>query len=156
MAIKYTYLGHPALLCNDMDAMKIFYIEVMGFEEAFTLFFDNGEPWLTYIEITEGQFLELFYKKYPSPNKTKQRSFHHFCLEVNDMEKTLEMLHSKGVTVYNGPVDGQRVMEIPNKNMQPGMCGTLCAFIRDPEGNDIELQEYTKDSMQINEKRRTL
>ncbi|MBC8537146.1 VOC family protein [Feifania hominis] len=151
MDIKYTFLGHPALLCNDIEAEKKFYIDVMGFEEAFTLFHDDGTPWLTYIEITDNQFLELFHTKYPSPNRTSERSFHHFCLEVDDMAATLEMLKSKGVTVYRGPVDNGRVMDVPNHDHQPGMCGTLCAFIRDPEGNDIELQQYTPCSMQIRE-----
>jgi catechol-2,3-dioxygenase len=30
------------------------------------------------------------------------------------------------------------------------MCGSLCAFIKDPEGNDIEIMQFTPDSMQLN------
>lgn len=149
MAIHYTQLGHPALLCNDMPAMLDFYTKKLGFREVFSLKKDDGSMWLTYVQIARGQFVELFYTSYPSPNKTKERSFHHYCIEVDDMAAALAELKERGVEVYNGPVDNGKRMEVPNPDHKPGMCGTLCAFIRDPEGNDIEIQQFTDQSLQL-------
>ncbi len=149
MAIHYTQLGHPAFLCNHMERTLEFYTKKLGFREAFSLKHEDGSMWLTYVQIAPGQFVELFHTPYPSSNQTKARSFHHFCIEVDDMAATIAMLKERGVDVYCGPVDGGRLMEVPNPNHKPGMCGTLCAFIRDPEGNDIELQQFTDRSLQL-------
>jgi hypothetical protein len=40
-------------------------------------------------------------------------------------------------------------MEEPYQDYPLGMCGSRCAFIRDPEGNDIELMQFTEKSMQL-------
>lgn len=149
MSIKYTQIGHPAILCNKFAETLEFYTKKLGFKEAFTLYHEDGSPWLTYVQIRTGEFVELFHTTYTSPNKTKERSYHHFCIEVDDMAATLARLQEHGIEVFNGPVDGGNKMTIPNPDHAPGMCGTLCAFIRDPEGNDIELQEYTEKSMQL-------
>lgn len=152
MSIHYTQLGHPALLCNHMEETLKFYTQTLGFRQVFSLEHEDGTPWLTYVQIARGQFVELFYKNYASENRAKERSFHHFCVEVDDMAAVLANLHAKGVPVFCGPVDNGVRMPIPNPDHQPGLCGTLCAFIRDPEGNDIELQQFTKDSLQLKTK----
>lgn len=152
MSIHYTQLGHPALLCKDMEKMLDFYVNKLGLRQAFTLNHEDGSPWLTYVQIARGQFVELFYTSYPSDNRTAERSFHHFCIEVDDMAAALERLKERGVEIYSGPADNGRRMPVPNPDHRPGPCGTLCAFIRDPEGNDIELQQFTDKSLQLKAK----
>lgn len=149
MSIQYVQLAHAAFLCKDVDIMYKFYTEVLGLEYAFTLNYDDGKPWLTYLKTPSGQFIELFYKGYECENKTKERSFHHFCLEVDDMPAVLQKLKDRGIEVFSGPPDLGRRMPIPNPDHQPGKCGSYCAFIRDPEGNDIEIQQFTPDSLQL-------
>lgn len=148
MSFKYTQLGHLALLCNDMEEMMRFYLNTLDFKYAFTLK-KEGIPWLTYLKAPTGQFVELFYRTYESENAPKERSFHHFCLEVKDIAATIEKLKSRGVEIYQGPTSRGVKMPVPNPDHKPGMCGSLCAFIRDPEGNDIELMQFTPDSLQL-------
>ena len=105
MSIHYTQLGHPALLCNHMEETLKFYTQTLGFRQVFSLEYEDGTPWLTYVQIARGQFVELFYKNYASENRAKERSFHHFCVEVDDMAAVLADLHAKGVPVFCGPVD---------------------------------------------------
>lgn len=148
MDFAYTQLGHVALLCNDMDEMMRFYLNKLDFKYAFTLY-REGTPWLTYLKAPSGQFVELFYRNYASENLATQRSFEKFCLEVKDMASTLLRLKEKGVKVYSGPVAQGKQMPIPNPDHKPAPCGSLCAFILDPEGNEIEFQQFTPDSLQI-------
>lgn len=148
MDFTYTQLGHVALLCNDMEEMMRFYLNKLEFRYAFTLY-REGAPWLTYLKAPSGQFVELFYRTYDSQNRIGERSFEKFCLEVEDMAATLASLKEKGVEVYKGPVAQGRRMPIPNPDHKPAPCGSLCAFILDPEGNEIELQQFTPDSLQI-------
>lgn len=149
MSVKYVQLGHPALLCNDYETTLDFYTKKLGFKHMFSLHHEDGSLWLTYLKVSKGQYIELFFSQYSSPNKTAERSFHHFCLEVDDISALMNQLKDKGVEVYRGPVDGGVKMELPAKDHNPGLCGSLCAFIRDPEGNDIELMQFTDKSKQL-------
>lgn len=149
MAIKYESLGHPALLCNDYPAMLDFYTNKLGFPKLFDLYHDDGSLWLTYIKIARGQFVELFDSKHAyKENAQKERSFEHFCLEVDDLAAAIRFFKGNGVEVYWGPVDMGVKAEEPFEEHGPGACGSLCAFIRDPEGNDIELMQFTSESKQ--------
>ncbi len=151
MPIKYTHLGHPAILCKHYDETLAFYVDKMGFEKKFSLYQDDGSLWLTYVEIAPGQFVELFPQDYPSANRTRERSFHHFCVEVDDYAAALEGLKERGVDIYWGPTEytfGEKA-ESGFADREPGMCGSLCAFVRDPEGNDIEIMQFTDKSKQL-------
>ena len=150
MSIKYTHLGHPAMLCNRYDETLDFYTNKLGCIKLFDLYHDDGSLWLTYIKIARGQFVELFANKYAyDENKQKERSFEHFCIEVDDLPASIRFLKSNGVEVYWGPVDMGVKAEEPYEAHLPGKCGSLCAFIRDPEGNDIELMQFTENSLQL-------
>lgn len=148
MDFKYTQLGHVALLCNNIEEMLRFYLNKLGFKYAFTLNRD-GAPWLTYLKAPSGQFVELFYRTYDSENLAPERSFQKFCIEVENMADTLQELKEKGVDVYSGPVAKGSKMPIPNPEHKPAPCGSLCAFIRDPEGNEIEFQQFMPNSLQL-------
>lgn len=149
MDFQYTQLGHVALLCNNMDKMMRFYLNTLELKYAFTLERD-GEAWLTFLKVpATGQFVELFYRKYSSENQSDKRSFQKFCIEVEDMGSALLKLKQKGVEVYRGPVSKGILMEIPNPDMKPAPCGSLCAFILDPEGNEVEIQQFTPNSLQL-------
>ncbi len=148
MALKYVSLGHVALRCKDVDAMREFYVDRLHCEELFRLNNDDGSLWLTYIRTARGQFVELFPDPYEGDNDARTASPHHFCFEVDDFTGYIAELRSRGVTVYDGPALVHDEMDDPAKRDR-GMCGSLCAFIRDPEGNDIEIMQFTDTSMQL-------
>jgi lactoylglutathione lyase len=148
MAIRYTRLGHVALRCKDYQKMLDFYVNKLGCEELFHLDDDNGSLWLTYIRVSKGQFIELFPESYPGNNNAHFRSHLHFCFEVDNFSEIIRKLEAKGVPVHKGPVRDYPHLEEPYEKHPLGMCGSLCAFISDPEGNDIELMQFTDKSMQ--------
>ncbi len=149
MSIKYTRLGHIALRCKSFEAMREFYVDKLGLQEIFHLDNDRGELWLTYIRVSKGQFIELFSESYTGDNKFLNHSPNHFCFEISDYAGTIRSLEAKGIPVYHGPALVAPRMSEPYEDYRPGMCGSLCAFIQDPEGNDIEIMEFTGDSLQI-------
>jgi lactoylglutathione lyase len=150
MAMNYTGIGHIALRCKNYKNMHEFYTQKLGFEELFHLNKEDGSLWLTYIRVSKGQFLELFPEEYEGDNKPENRSHHHFCLEVGNFAETVRLLESRGIAVHSGPVACYPRMTEPFEAREASMCGSLCAFIADPEGNDIEIMQFTPESMQIN------
>jgi lactoylglutathione lyase len=148
MAIHYTHLGHVALRCKDYKAMRDFYVNVLGCEELFHLDNDDGSLWLTYIRVAKAQYVELFPESYQGDNDVHHRSHHHFCFEVDNLPAKIREVEAKGVPVHRGPMDEYPRMKEPYEEYPLGMCGSRCAFVRDPEGNDIELMQFTDKSMQ--------
>lgn len=61
----------------------------------------------------------------PPPSHPISSGFHHFCLEVDNVDETLAALRKKGVTVSREPF-----------NVPP--IGKRCGFITDLQGNVIE------------------
>jgi catechol 2,3-dioxygenase-like lactoylglutathione lyase family enzyme len=59
--------------------------------------------------------------------------YRHLCFEVEDLEIYRDLLIGKGVSI--GPIT-------------VGMDNSKQAWIKDPDGNDIELMEYTPTSFQ--------
>ena len=60
--------------------------------------------------------------------------YRHFCFEVTDLTEFRRALLDRGVTV---------------KDITLGMDGSRQAWLSDPDGNAIELMEYTAASMQL-------
>lgn len=149
MGIEYKGLSSITLLCNHIEETYRFYVEVCEIGTGTKTKNENGELTGASVTLTSGQTINLVAKEYSSCNKTKERSFHHFCLEVDDYCKAIRDFQQRGVTVYETIVDFNIVCEEPIEQYGPGQCGSYCAFIRDPEGNDIELQYFTKNSKQV-------
>jgi lactoylglutathione lyase len=60
--------------------------------------------------------------------------YQHFCLEIEGLEALRESLVGHGIAVTEIAV---------------GMDGSKQCWIKDPDGNSIELMEYTPRSLQI-------
>ena len=55
-------IAHSAVTVKDMDESIRFYTQALGFRQAFELRRpETDEPWIVYLGICPGQFLELFY-----------------------------------------------------------------------------------------------
>ena len=165
-------LTHVTFTCKDFPAMRKFYRDTLGLKELFLLpyndailesFKENGYPvgdlkagdlWIVYLEIAPKQFVELFNMPFNGENDTQNEGFHHFCLRVEDIVEAARELEGKGVKLYNGPkwLDQPFTEAYPDdpigKGMQ-GQCGSLAFYIQDPEGNEIEIMQYTEDSLQV-------
>jgi lactoylglutathione lyase len=127
-------LGHPAFACHDLDASLAFYAK-MGIEESFRLLRDDGSVMLVYLHVAGDRFIEVF-PGGPSPEeRPEKQSFMHICLSVDDLNATVESLREQGVAIDTEPTMGL------DFNMQ--------AWIADPDGNKIELMQYSPESPQV-------
>ena len=117
----------------------------LNLKKHFTLKDPDGGVWLIYLKIAEGQFLELFYWENPVDNSDS--AFHHVCLLVEDAVAVANDLQNKGIDVYYGPTWLGNKAPVPFEPKR-GKCGSICFYIEDPDGNQIEYQEYTDMSLQ--------
>lgn len=127
--MNYT-IGHTAMFVTDMKKALDFYVNGLGFTHAFSLD-QNGKPWIEYLKICDGQFLELFYLE---KERVGGNAYHHLCLCVPDCEAAVKELEARGVKIRTYPRQGT------DTNIQ--------AWIDDPDGNAIEIMEIRPTSPQ--------
>lgn len=129
-----TGIGHIAFRVSNLEDSLKFYCGFLGFKEAFRLYNDKGELWIVYLKISKNNFIELFPYQGEIEKGYEKKSYQHLCLLVDDINKTLEELASRGLSI-----DGK-----PNK----GKDGNFQYWITDPDGNRIELMQIMPDSLQ--------
>lgn len=158
-------LTHVSYFCSTpalFREMISFYRDILGFQPKFTLQYSAqileayraaghrmtavpGDVWIAYLEIAPGQFVEFF--NCGSSNEGIS-SVQHVCYVVKSLKDAAAELIAKGVRVGKAPIRFGVAYD-PNVEHEQGACGSYTCFMQDPAGNDIELMEYTKDSMQI-------
>ena len=127
-----TDLAHAAFAVNDIDVSLAFY-EKLGLKESFRLHHDDGRLMLVYLHIAGDRFLELF-PNGPEPATDRVQSFRHICLATDDIHAEVAQLNAAGVTI--------------ERPVKEGLDFNLQAWIRDPDGNDIELMQMSEASPQ--------
>jgi lactoylglutathione lyase len=168
MAKIITGLMHLGLRVKNYRKTIEFYCDTLGFEKMFELTkrdlyltMDQGAKevkirgdedaiWLAYLRIKDEQYLEIF----PVPDEevlpyNEKQSFFHLSLQVDNIVETVRELRKRGVTVYSLHKDIAEGQPVP-KEFVPlrGKCGSLIAWIHDPDGNLIEVMELTDQSLQ--------
>ena len=131
-----TGIAHNAVTVRDMQESLRFYTEALGFRRAFEIDRpENGEPWIVYLSIAPGQFLELFYGgAEDNPGRDTLVGFNHFCFEVDDIFSTVERVRNAGYPIDIEPKQGA------DMNWQ--------AWVTDPNGIRIELMKIDPQSPQ--------
>jgi len=128
-------IGHIGLRVKDMEKSLDFYCKLLGLQKAFTIENDEGKPWIEYIKICDGQFLELFYPRPEDPQGPQaQATNNHICLAVEDIHETGRTLEAAGIELI-----------IPVKGREGGNWQCWC---RDPDGNFIEFMYIHPSSFQ--------
>ncbi len=149
-------LFHVCIFCNDIKASLDFYQKI-GCKIAFDQVDQSKgdvNPWNYYLELCEGQFLELQPCKANNPHPHPDECFYyvnqtiwHFSLETENMAELLETLKKGKITVWQFPDPGAKeVKEIGDVIL--GSDGCFTCWIFDPDGTPIELMEQTKYSKQ--------
>jgi lactoylglutathione lyase/glyoxylase I family protein len=109
-----------------------FYRDKLGLKPAFDFRDDKGKRFGIYIHAGGRSFIEIFQDKVGP--WAEGQTYGHMCLEVDDFDKTIADLKAKGVEVRGVSLaDGDHSWQ---------------AWIKDPDGNAIELHGYTPESKQ--------
>lgn len=128
-------IAHTAYNVADMEKSLAFYCDVLGFKKAFSIRDDQGKPWIEYVKVCPGQFIELFYTNgRKSHQYSDELNYSHLCLEVDDIREIAARIKAKGLTLDVEPTQGKDL------NYQ--------CWVRDPDGNRIEFMQMHPDSLQ--------
>ena len=136
-------LAHLCLFTDQLDTMIAFYRDVMGFPVKFTMKNDDGFAFGYYFATGDVTFVEIFDQKgavkqwggtVGALRLNQDTHMRHFCFEVDGLEALCAKLEGQGIKV---------------RPISVGMDHSKQAWIKDPDGNDIELMEYTPKSLQL-------
>ena len=138
-------IHHAAISTPDLTKALEFYCGVLGAHELFVAGWPSGVPHLDDLTGLSdsaskvamiklgGTCIELFEYENPvgkpgDPNRPVcDHGYTHICLDVKDIDAEVQRLRDAGATFHSDPVDTGP---------------TMCAYMRDPFGNVIELQEW--------------
>ncbi|WP_010677666.1 VOC family protein [Bacillus timonensis] len=124
-------IHHAGFSVVDMERSLDFYCNKLGFKKAFELQQSNGEPWIVYVKVADGNFIELFYEGIEG----EKERVRHICFEVEDIQETADQLKKNGVHLEVEITQGKSL------NYQ--------FWIKDPDGNWIEFMEMNPESPQM-------
>lgn len=134
-------LAHVCFFTDQLDRMIDFYTKELGLEVKFILYNREKKPFGYYFACGQSTFLEVFDQTLAvqewggKVGDLKGRGhYQHLCFEVVDLQNFRRELLAKGI----------QVTEITQ-----GMEYSKQAWINDPDGNAIELMEYTINSLQL-------
>lgn len=153
--MKVVEFGHTAFNVKDMEQSLHFYCDLLGLEKAFSTNIPEnikeampdsplaalaGKLFIQYLKLPDGSFLELFV---PTPATNMESGgpnyddigFVHISLIVDDLPAWKTFLEEKGIQI--------------DSDIRLGMDHTYQMWIKDPDGNRIELMQYTPESKQL-------
>jgi catechol 2,3-dioxygenase-like lactoylglutathione lyase family enzyme len=122
-------IAHVAFQVSNSAKARAFYGDLLGYEEPFRLFQENGSVRLTYFKINDRQFVEIL----PGLAVGQDERLAHFALETTDVEALRLFLAEKGI-------------QTPDK-VNKGADGNLSLTLTDPDGHNIEFVQYLPDSL---------
>lgn len=123
-------LAHACYLVKDLAAAERFYCDTLGLQRAFEFRDEKRGKYGVYLKVGPRAFIELFAG---DPGTASGGSYRHICLEVDRVADEVERLRKAGLSVTDPKL---------------GMDQSWQAWIKDPDGNAIELHEYTAASWQ--------
>lgn len=129
-------IAHSAYGCTDMEKSLHFYCGVLGLRKVFELHSEGDKPWINYLKISDGNFIELFHTDPGTPAFNREHiSYSHICLEVYDINQAVDAIQKAGYPIVSGPSQGMDL------NWQ--------AWVTDPDGNRVELMQINPESPQM-------
>jgi catechol 2,3-dioxygenase-like lactoylglutathione lyase family enzyme len=127
-----TGLSHACFHVSDLEKSIEFYRDRLGLKVAFDLNIPKANLRGVYLHAGERTFIELF-QGAPVPTPPNA-SYRHVCLEVDDIQATVRELRGRGVEVGEVKLGGDSSYQ---------------AWLADPDGNRIELHQFTPESLQV-------
>lgn len=127
-----TCISHVCLKTPDLDATERFYSDLLGCPCMFR-FSRQGKPYGFYLKVGERQFIEVFAQDPVEPDNGAH-CLAHFCFESADIEGLHARLREAGFA--------------PDP-IKVGVEHSKQFWVRDPNGLNVEVQEYTDRSLQL-------
>lgn len=155
-------LAHASFNMKNEEAMLHFYRDVLGMKQKFTLTLEKvaaqfekpginpdtfndeqrriyhwaksagSRPWLTYLELSDTQFIELFYDLGNNPREIEDRrsiyGYTKLNFEVDDVLKIKELLLENGYEL--------------KEDYHPTVDGSFEISVFDPDGNEVQFTQY--------------
>ena len=123
-------VAHVCIKTTDLDATRDFYCGALGLEKLFD-FMRKGKLIGFYMKTANDTFIEVFLAD--EVEKIGKQYLNHFCLETDD----IEALHQRLVECGYEP-----------RKITMGSDQSHQFWMKDPNGMEIEFQEYTDKSSQ--------
>ncbi len=127
-------IAHVAFQVSDLAKAQVFYRDLLGYEDGFRLYREDGTTRLVYFKINDRQYIEIF----PGLPGGQDDRLSHIALETIDAEALRKYLGEKGVAV-------------PDK-VNKGEDGNLNMTVKDPDGHQVEFVQYLPGSLHTNAK----
>ena len=141
-------IAHLCFKTSQLDRMTAFYRDGLGATVKFNYRRSDGTVIGAYFSFGERTFLEVFdhadahrrsksskpLESLEDPRDSWLARYNHFCFETENLDAYVSLLESRQITVTGRKVGNDRSKQ---------------AWIKDPDGNLIELQEYTAESRQF-------
>jgi catechol 2,3-dioxygenase-like lactoylglutathione lyase family enzyme len=124
-----TGIAHFALKTNNLAAARRFYGHDLGFAELFSIDNPSGGLLLTLFKVNDRQYIEV---RPELKNETEDR-LSHIAFETADARQLRDYLSSRG-------------LDVP-ESLSPLRDGNLGFKVKDPDGYDVEFQQYLPGSM---------
>lgn len=121
-------MNHIAIAYDNFDEAFDFYTKKMGFKEGFTVKNAQGQPALSYIQVSRDTFIEI-----APANANRKAGLNHYGLHVADLKSYVAALKQRGVTV-------DELRERPDDSS--------VANATDPAGVRIEMFQFGPGSAQ--------
>ena len=128
----FTGIAHVCFNVKSLDAMLDFYVNKLGCKKAFDFLDEHGKVCGFYIHIGGRTFIEMFRRNNLTPS-TEQQNYAHLSIEVDDIQADTARLKNNGVAIGEISMGGDNTYQV---------------WFADPEGNQIELHQYTPQSWQ--------
>ncbi|MBI4978958.1 MAG: VOC family protein [Spirochaetes bacterium] len=124
-------VAHICFTAADLEASIHFYRDILGLTPTFEFLDEHNNRFGIYFHAGERTFIELFSGTHETGITP---SFRHLCLEMKDIAAAIKTIEARG-----GVID---------RAVSTGKDGSQQAWMKDPDGNLIELFCYTDASMQ--------
>jgi catechol 2,3-dioxygenase-like lactoylglutathione lyase family enzyme len=129
MSIKS--IAHVCLKTTDLARTEEFYCGALGLKKHFN-FTRQGKIIGAYFQAGNGTFVEVFTAD--EVERVGRQVLNHFCLETESLEALRNSLLARGLTVGA---------------LKMGADQTPQFWMKDPNGLDLEFQQYTPKSAQL-------